>query len=199
MKYSAFRRLAALPLCAALVACEPPATRDSALDLCTFIPPGGEAFPLRGAPDAELGHAILRVSDISRGDNQDKREHCGTQFSAKVDDAALIAPIHAALGKDWHYREDIASGNAAIRIHLWQTQSRFWPNRHYALASYQTTLHDVHGQPFRPVYSVHIHDSTRGQHGAVVLGIILSSFLIPVAALLTLWRVRHKKRPRHRE
>lgn len=197
MKYSILRRLAILPLLAMLLACEP-TTHDARLDLCRFIPPGAEAFPLRGDPGAELDHAILRASDSSRGDYHGERDHCGTQFSAKpgIDDAALVAHISAALGDDWHYRDDIDSGNAVIRIHLWQTQSRFWPNRHYALASYQTTLHDTNGQPFRPLYSAHIQESTRGQHGAVVLAIILSSFLIPAAALGILRFVRHRKRPR---
>ncbi|MDO4776868.1 MAG: hypothetical protein Q4A06_05350 [Cardiobacteriaceae bacterium] len=196
MIYKTVRHLCAIFLVSSLFACQPPAPRDAHLDLCTFVPPGAEDFHWQGDIADELDNSILLISDISRGEYRGERDHCSARFSAKpeVNDDMLIAQIEKVLGEAWHYRGNLESAYPGIRIHLWQTHSRFWPNRHYGLASYQATLQDENGQPFRPIYSVHISESTREQHGSVVLVIIASSFLIPAAALMILWRVRHNRR-----
>lgn len=201
MKYHVIRRLAALCLATMLLACQPPAPHNTKLDLCTFIPSSAEHFHLQGDPDPALDNALLRISDISRGEYRGERDHCGTHFSLRpeVNDDMLIAQISTVLGEEWHYRGGLESTHPDIRIHLWQTQSRFWPNRHYGLASYQTTLHDAQDQSFRLIHSVHITESTREQHGVVVFAIVASSFLIPAAALLILWGVRRNKRSRQPE
>lgn len=173
-------------------ACTPLPDRQK--ELCAYAPQGSVPFALKGDPERQLSQAILRVlQDTGEQNANTPRKRCGTRLSAQpgIDDGAIVASVSDTLGAGWQYQHEGVS--AGITLHLWQTQSRFWPKQYYALAAYPDTLHDPQGNSFRPLQSLYLQNNNSTLHGAVVFGTIACAMILPFVALgFFMWRRRRR-------
>lgn len=180
------------PLIILLAACTPLPDRQK--ELCAYAPYGAAPFALEGDPDRQLSQAITRVlQDTGEQNANTPRKRCGARLSAQpgIDDAAIVAAVSDTLGAGWQYQRDTA--NADIKLHLWHTQSRFWPRQYYALAAYPNILQDAQGRPFRPLQTLYLQNNSSTLHGYVVFGTIACAMILPFVALAYFMRRRRKK------
>lgn len=185
-------------LCLTLAACSPPAPKDARLDLCRHVPAGTRVFVVQGESSPFFSNEIVALSVDTRRHEAEKRKHCGQRLTALpgISDAELVAAIQDTLGDSWQYRDDRPSLSADVRIHLWQSTSRFWPKQYYALISYQNTLQiekDTQETAIRPLETLYLADSNQVLHGSVVAGIMVSPFLLIGIIGLCLYR-RYQRR-----
>ena len=176
-----------LPLLLALAGCQPPATPGNT-DLCTYLPLHSEAARLDGDNTPRFQAADRRIDQNTADGDDSKRKYCGQSWRSAADDEAMKTAIAATLGQDWRYRDTLPADD--LTITLWETRSRFWPKKYYAL-----TTAPAQDGALRLMRSTYIENSVRDLNGPVVFGIIISPFAIVLAIIVPLvWRKRRRAR-----
>ena len=171
----------------ALSACKPPQATENT-NLCNYLPPHSEAARLDGADIPRYNAADARISAATAHGDDSKRKYCGQSWRSAAADEAMKTAIAATLGQDWRYRDTLPADG--LTITLWETRSRFWPKKYYAL-----TTAPAQDGALRLMRSTYIENSVRDLNGPVVFGIIISPFAIVLAIIVPLvWRKRRRAR-----
>ncbi|MFT4193698.1 hypothetical protein [Ottowia sp.] len=147
--------VAALGACWMLGNCFPGSQASSMTDLSSLLPADARVFAHQDESSLLFDQAVIRLKerDAAAGG---KGAYSGQRLAAAagVKDAEIVADLSRQLGSEWQRAAEVATGNASMKIYLWE-KAGAKPQRFYALIAYQRALKATDGTVYRPLQTMY--------------------------------------------